>query len=270
MSDTAAPKRLRSPPYPTLSLQRAIGRVEQLFRLERDHPVPITAAAKAWGMSPTSSGPIVTVAALKQFGLLSESTDSSEIRKVRVTNDAMRLILDKDPNSATRREALHRAFQSPKMFQEIWAKWKSDLPSDATVLSYLVLERRLSNQAPFSDQAAAELLANYRASLSFVTPEDQLTIPSPTQDDEEIETMETSTTHPGRAEMPEMPSRPPSPALAQIAKVRIAENERVVFVEEGEPNQYLKVVASGDLDEIMLDALSDYINRQKRRLKRPN
>jgi hypothetical protein len=52
--------------------------------------------------------------------------------------------------------------------------------------------------------------------------------------------------------------------------VRVAESERVVFVEEGEPNQYLKVVASGELDEIMLDALSDYINRQKRRLNRAN
>jgi len=68
------------------------------------------------------------------------------------------------------------------------------------------------------------------------------------------------------------PTQPPLGATQPThpAKVRVTENERVVFVEEGEPNQYLKVVASGELDEIMLDALSDYINRQKRRLNRAN
>ena len=42
--------------------------------------------------------------------------------------------------------------------------------------------------------------------------------------------------------------------------------ERVVFVEESGPAQYLKLVANGDLDETMLEALEDYVKHQKKRL----
>ena len=40
----------------------------------------------------------------------------------------------------------------------------------------------------------------------------------------------------------------------------------MVFTEESNPQQYLKLVASGDVDETMLDALEDYVRRQKKRL----
>ncbi len=42
--------------------------------------------------------------------------------------------------------------------------------------------------------------------------------------------------------------------------------ERIVFVEESGPAQYLKLIANGELDETMLEALEDYIKRQKKRL----
>lgn len=43
--------------------------------------------------------------------------------------------------------------------------------------------------------------------------------------------------------------------------------ERVVFTEETNPQQYLKLVASGEVDESLLEALEDYVKRQKKRLK---
>ena len=44
------------------------------------------------------------------------------------------------------------------------------------------------------------------------------------------------------------------------------EGERVVFTEESNPQNYLKLIASGDVDETMLEALEDYVKRQKKRL----
>lgn len=44
------------------------------------------------------------------------------------------------------------------------------------------------------------------------------------------------------------------------------DGERIVFTEESNPQQYLKIIASGDVDETMLDALEDYVKRQKKRL----
>ena len=42
--------------------------------------------------------------------------------------------------------------------------------------------------------------------------------------------------------------------------------ERIVFAEESNPLQYVKLVASGDVDESLLDAIEDYVKRQKKRL----
>jgi hypothetical protein len=47
------------------------------------------------------------------------------------------------------------------------------------------------------------------------------------------------------------------------------DGERVVFTEESNPQNYLKLVASGEVDETMLEALEDYVKRQKKRLARP-
>lgn len=44
------------------------------------------------------------------------------------------------------------------------------------------------------------------------------------------------------------------------------ESERVVFTEEGLPNQYLKLIASGEIDSVLLEALEDFVKRHKKRL----
>ena len=45
------------------------------------------------------------------------------------------------------------------------------------------------------------------------------------------------------------------------------DGERIVFTGESNPQNYLKLIASGDVDETMLEALEDYVKRQKKRLK---
>jgi hypothetical protein len=45
------------------------------------------------------------------------------------------------------------------------------------------------------------------------------------------------------------------------------DGERIVFTEESNPQNYLKLVASGDVDGTMLEALEDYVKRQKRRCR---
>ncbi len=45
------------------------------------------------------------------------------------------------------------------------------------------------------------------------------------------------------------------------------DGERVAFTEEGQPGQYLKLIASGDVDDTMLEALEDFVKRQRKRMK---
>ena len=40
-----------------------------------------------------------------------------------------------------------------------------------------------------------------------------------------------------------------------------------VFTEESNPANYLKLIASGEFDETMLEALEDFVKRQRKRLK---
>ena len=45
--------------------------------------------------------------------------------------------------------------------------------------------------------------------------------------------------------------------------------ERVVFTEENDPQTYVKVIASGVMDDALLEALEDYVKRQRKRLQQP-
>jgi hypothetical protein len=50
----------------------------------------------------------------------------------------------------------------------------------------------------------------------------------------------------------------------------LMEGERVVFTEESDTQRYIKLVASGEVDETLLEALSDYVKRQRKRLGLPD
>jgi hypothetical protein len=60
-------------------------------------------------------------------------------------------------------------------------------------------------------------------------------------------------------------ARDPPPLVPQ-GKVKLMDGERIVFTEESNPQNYLKLIASGDVDGTMLEALEDYVKRQKKRL----
>jgi hypothetical protein len=43
-------------------------------------------------------------------------------------------------------------------------------------------------------------------------------------------------------------------------------SERIAFIQEANPGQYLKLIASGDVDDGLLEALEDFVKRQRKRL----
>jgi hypothetical protein len=63
-----------------------------------------------------------------------------------------------------------------------------------------------------------------------------------------------------------MAKPPGAPQPQPQGKVKLMDGERVVFTEESNPQNYLKLVASGEVDETMLEALEGYVKRQKKRL----
>ena len=55
---------------------------------------------------------------------------------------------------------------------------------------------------------------------------------------------------------------------AALGRAFHAEGERIVFTHELEPSHGVRVLASGDVDATMIDALELYIQLQKKRLER--
>jgi hypothetical protein len=130
----------RSPNFPFISLGRALERAQQLYQHEKRGAVPFKVAAEHWRYSPSSSGALQTAAALKHYGLLADE-DGGKDRKVRLTDLALRILLDNREDSTERDDLKRQAAVMPPIAAEIYEKYQDGLPSDATLHHFLVLDR---------------------------------------------------------------------------------------------------------------------------------
>lgn len=161
--------RFRSPPYPAIPLAKAIERAGSFYSKALHHSVPMSVAASAWDYAPKSSGLFATIAALKQFGLLLDE-GSGDKRKIKLTDTAIRLVRDPDPKSEKRLAAIRAAALAPKIHSELWEKYEVAGASgamDVAVKSYLTLDRADDGASAYSDDAAEELIAEYRQTMAF-------------------------------------------------------------------------------------------------------
>ncbi len=230
----------RSPAYPYISLRKALKRAGEFWNAEGKHTVPLTSAYRAWGLGEKSSGSRQTVAALKQFGLLEYEGGGSD-RRVRLSNRALNILLDKQPESRERDKLIRLIAFIPQIYSDLWNQWGAELPSDATIETYLVRDRA------YNESAAPDLISDYKDTISFA----KLREPDKMSPD-------------GGDENGEEPDQFIPPLLEK--QVRVMEGERVVFTDEIEPNHHVRLVVSGAVDKDIIDSLEDYVDRQKKRL----
>src|SRR2546425_830513 len=105
------PKRQRSPSYPGIGLETAIERARELYKQEGRNAAPNDAILGHWGYKPRTGPGLVTIAALKRFGLL----DSEGSGKSRLSNLALRIILDEREDSPDRDAAIKQAALTPSI-----------------------------------------------------------------------------------------------------------------------------------------------------------
>lgn len=177
MDDSSTERKHRSPAYPFVSLRKAVDRARELYRHERRHAAPVAAVAGHWGYGGKSSGALQTVSALKQFGLLAEEGGGAE-RKVKLTDRALKIILDEVSNSAERHEALKAAARSPKLYSEMLSRWGIDLPSDETIRTFLRLDKR------YNDDVLNSVIRCFRDTLDFAKLSTSDTLEEPDGDDD--------------------------------------------------------------------------------------
>lgn len=156
------PKQVRSPNYPYIDLQDAIDRARQFHQHERRNAAPVSVAAKHWGYTGASSAASQTVAALVAFGLM-QGSGSGETRTVRLTQLALRILLDSRENAPERVEALKEAALSPAIHKQVMDRYPSGLPSNENLKHELLFNWEPS----FNENAVDGFIRELRSTLSL-------------------------------------------------------------------------------------------------------
>jgi hypothetical protein len=146
-SDETTPKSRvpLSPRYPFVSLPKAIERAQEFYDEDGQNPAARSVVFKHWGYTPKSSGAQQTAAALKAYGLL----EGAGKGKLKLTNRALRILVDKREDSPDRLRAIRDAALSPTLFRNASEAWGTDtarMPSKANILTELQLNWGFKNE----------------------------------------------------------------------------------------------------------------------------
>lgn len=161
MADDQEAKRTqgRSPPFPFISLERAIARLREFSEYSRGHPVRLLSAlGGAWKYNPKSSGGLQTVAALKAFGLVADSGSNSD-RRIQVSELGKRLL--RQPPPEVRVKLLQEAALKPRLIGEYWKEWGEDRPPDEDCTW------TLTDVRGFTPEAAAKFLSVFDTTIAY-------------------------------------------------------------------------------------------------------
>lgn len=150
--------RLRSPRYPGMSLEDAIGHGRTIFDKDRRHPIAREVAAAHIGYKSLNGAADSALSSLIQFGIL-EKVAKGEVRVSQWAVD----ILHPD-NPAQRIAAIRSAARNPTLFQALDDRFRDAIPSIETLRSYLTREN-------FNERAISPVIAAYTKTRAYVTQE---------------------------------------------------------------------------------------------------
>jgi len=249
----ATGQRDRSPAYPIIPIGPALERLAQFeahFKRSAARPEKI---GDAWTIKAKAHADRIA-AALRYFGLL-EYQVSGGMRSV-VISDLGRNYL-RAQQEETKREIVATVALKPKQIAIFWNEWGADRPADAACLDELVLKKG------FSEAGARDFLKVYDATIAYAKPPQDAKV----MQHQVIEDEDEPKADPDLGIVKVLNTPTDRVPLVPGGKVKIMDGERIAFTEEGHPGQYLKLIASGEVDDGLLEALEDYVKRQRKRLQ---
>lgn len=241
--------RARSPQFPFIPLGKAVERARQFEQEFRGHAARPANVVTTWGYKEKTSGGIQTLAALVAFGLLDDE-GQSEARRLKLS--ALGAAILKDARPGAREEALKKAALKPKVIAELWPSWGADRPPDHECISMLHLDRH------FTEEAAPRFLEVYDATIRYAGLADSDKIDHTAEDVPEVDE------EPDDDKPDDSVRRQPAAA----GKVKLMDNERVVFAHEIRPNQSFRIVVEGEVDAEMVEAMKAFAEFQAKLVSR--
>ena len=111
-------KQGRSPAYPGLSIKEALAKARSFYGAEGKYAAPMPSAFAAWGFGAKSSGGREVRAALRYYGLIVVEGDG-ETGKVKLTDDALRILLDEREDQSEKEALIQRCALKPPIFAKL-------------------------------------------------------------------------------------------------------------------------------------------------------
>lgn len=247
----------RSPAYPGIHLGQAIVLAEKIYLRNRSNPIDREAASKDMGFAGITGSSTKALADLAHYGLVEKAGKGS----IRVSQQAVAILYPANP--AEKLTAMQEAAFSPILFKQLHAHFHDSLPSENSIRGYLM-------RAGFITTVIPAIIVGFLETCRLVQQPAAIESHSHTtqiaQDAFDGAGAHAQRDSESRAQVPvQMPPNIPAPSN-ESRGVKLLNSERIVFIEESGPDNYLKLVANGELDEMMLEALEDYIKRQKKRI----
>jgi hypothetical protein len=256
----------RSPRFPVIGLPEAVKHVENLFDGEGRSVVAAKVAVTRFGYTTLNGNSTKVLGAMRKYGLVEDAPNG-----VKVSPDGIVIAAHKkNPFHPDRTAAVRRAADRVELFGTIQKDFGVS-PSEPNLIAQLI-------GRGFTPDGASRAARSYRATMALVgAPNADYPSGQEAQSagvEEDISKPSGGASAARRGALPrarEYPQRQHAAPFAQTTEqdggVLLLEGERVVFTEEGGPGQYLKVIASGDIDDTPLEALEDFVRRQRKRLE---
>jgi hypothetical protein len=167
----AKQKRTRSPAYPAIDIQTALVRASALWTKINRHAAPLDAIAGYWGYDPKSSKAMSEASAMIKYGLLTDEGIGKN-RTIKLTESGIKLSYNPDTNSPEYLEGLKNAALMPSIHQELWQRYQGNLPDDAVIKRYLVVDKK------FNEQYVDEFISQFRRTIEFakLSPNDTIEV----------------------------------------------------------------------------------------------
>jgi len=235
--------KLRSPNYPNRNLESALGLVQGVYAQDGRNKISRPVLAKHLGHDALTGPALGKIGALRAYGLIEGAGD-----ELRVSEDAIAALMA-PLGSDARRAAIRRLALNPTIFQDIRAEFSGKV-SVESLTYWLIQNGFLPATAPIAAKTYFETM-EFAGGLNTDTDTDT----------------DTATDAPSPA-----PNKPVSATATNESNtsnqqgIAVMTGERVAFTEEGQPGQYLKLIASGEVDDGLLEALEDFVKRQRKRL----
>jgi len=265
MQEDIKKARLRSPAYPAIGLKDAIERVKALYDQDKTAVVPMDTAAKHIGFAKAHGQALMFLSALRKFGLVEYPSDS----RVAVTRRAVDILTFPDGHER-KLKAVNDAALSPKIYAELFQKYQnSGLPSDEAISAELVAD------SGFNPTAVGAFLKDFKESLEYAGLLSDGVLSLLSRHESKVDNGADSGEQPRsrRDPVPDLSSptfnqtRQPAPPTSGV---KLMEDERVVFTHEIEPTHGVRIVASGEVDAAILDALNSFVKQHRRRFSMGN